>query len=156
MNQNNHRFWEVDTVRGIAVILMIIYHILFDLNFLNILSIPLHSLTLQVFLYPIGTLFLLVVGISLVLSYQRYCQKYTTPPPFLKYVKRGSTLFSVALLITLITWIYPHDGFIVFGVIHCISICIILSYPFIPKPKISFIFGFLLVIVGVYFSSFIT
>jgi len=153
MKKKVQRFWEIDVLRGIAVILMIIYHILFDLNFLQIFPFPLHSVFFRLFLYPIGTLFLLVVGISLVLSFKRYEQIQKRIPPFLKYVKRGIVLFCVALLITFITWIYPHDGFIVFGVIHSISICIILSYPFIPKPTISLIFGFLLVGIGIYFSS---
>lgn len=153
MNNKVQRFWEIDVLRGIAVILMILYHILFDLNFLHIFSFPLHSFFFRLFLYPIGTLFLLVVGISLVLSFKRYVQIEKQIPPFLKYLKRGTILFFVALLITFITWIYPHDGFIVFGVIHCISICIILSYPFISKPNISLIFGFILVGIGIYFSS---
>jgi len=152
MNKNTQRFWQIDVVRGIAVILMIVYHILFDLNFLNIFSLPLHNLFFRLFLYPIGTLFLLVVGISLVFSYKRYIQKQNQTSLFSKYLKRGAILFFVGLLITLFTWIYPHEGFIVFGVIHCIGISIILSYPFISKPNISLLLGSFFVILGIYFS----
>ena len=152
MNKKTQRFWEIDTLRGIAVILMITYHILFDLDFLNILSLPLHNLFFRLFLYPIGTLFLLVVGISLVLSYKRYIQKQNQTPSFSKYLKRGGFLFFIALFITVLTWIYPHEGFIVFGIIHCIGISIILSYLFISKPNISLVFGFIFVILGIYFA----
>lgn len=149
MQQNTQRYWEIDFFRGIAIIMMITYHILFDLSFLQILSFSLHSTPFLIFLYPIGTLFLLLVGISLVLSYRRYKDKNKKYPPFTKYLKRGSFLFLIALVITIITWFYPHEGFIVFGVIHCIGISIILSYWFIPKPNIALPVGIILIILGI-------
>jgi len=153
MNEKKQRFWEIDSLRGIAVIMMIIYHVLFDLNFLHIVSVPLHTIWLRIFLYPIGTLFLLLVGISLVLSYNSYKNQHTRIPPFYKYFKRGIFLLSLALFITGLTWIYPHEGFIVFGVIHCISISIILSYYFISKPFSAFIVGIGSVLLGMYFLT---
>ncbi|HVQ01419.1 MAG TPA: heparan-alpha-glucosaminide N-acetyltransferase domain-containing protein, partial [Candidatus Thermoplasmatota archaeon] len=53
------RFWEVDFLRGIAIIMMVIYHIMFDVVFLNISYIDLSSIPVLLFLYPIGTMFLL-------------------------------------------------------------------------------------------------
>lgn len=153
MRQKKQRFWEIDLLRGIAVIMMIIYHILFDIDFLTIYTLSLHHISFQIFLYPIGTLFLLLVGISLILSYNQYQNMQKQTPPFKKYFTRGIILFFLALGITGVTWIYPHEGFIVFGVIHCISISIILSYPFITKPKIALILGSILIFIGVWFST---
>jgi len=153
MKLKTPRFWEIDGARGIAVIMMIVYHIFFDLNFLQIVSIPLTSLSFQLFLYPIGSLFLFIVGISLVLSYQTYEKKHLRIPAFSKYFWRGVFLFLIALLITLATWIYPHQGYIVFGVIHCISVCIILSYWFISKPIFSLFIGCIIVVLGVIFAQ---
>jgi len=147
------RFWEVDSARGIAVIMMIVYHIFFDINFLQVVSIPLTSLAFQLFLYPIGSLFLLIVGISLVLSFQIYEKKHQRMPPFSKYFWRGVFLFLLALMITFITWIYPHKGYIVFGVIHCISISVILSYWFISRPTLSLFVGGLIIVLGVLFTQ---
>jgi len=67
----NERFWEIDLLRGIAIIMMIIFHILFDLVFLGIIKINLYSGLNLLFLYSIGTIFLLLVGVSLSLSYSR-------------------------------------------------------------------------------------
>jgi uncharacterized membrane protein len=153
MNKQLQRYWEIDFLRGIAVIMMIVYHVLFDLDFLQIVNFPLQTLWFRLFLYPIGTLFLLLVGVSLVLSYNRYYQKHKIVPPFTKYLKRGVILFSLALLITAITWVYPHEGFIVFGVIHCIGLSIILSYFFISKPEISLMTGVVIIILGIYFMN---
>ncbi len=153
MRQNTQRYWEIDFFRGIAIIMMITYHIMFDLSFLQIISFPLHSTPFLIFLYPIGTLFLLLVGISLVLSYQRYYFKKRKHTRFIKYFKRGLFLFTVALFITIVTWIYPHDGFIVFGVIHCIAISIILSYWFIPRPNIALSIGFIVIFLGFFIKT---
>lgn len=154
MHMDTPRFWEIDVARGIAVIMMIVYHIFFDLNFLHIVDIPLNALSFQLFLYPIGTLFLSVVGVSLVVSYQNYVIKHHHPPSFLKYVKRSLLLFAIALLITGVTWIYPHDGFIVFGVIHCISISILFSYWFLTRHRAALLSGFVIILIGIYFSNF--
>lgn len=153
MEEHTLRFWEIDAFRGIAVIMMISYHILFDLTFLNIFTFPLQSISIRLFLYPIGTTFLLLVGISLVLSYHRYKNKKDRDPPFTKYLKRGLFLVSLALFITLVTWIYPHQGFIVFGVIHCIGISIILSYWFISRPATALITGLIFVLIGIFFRT---
>ncbi len=153
MDQTQQRYWQIDTARGIAVLLMITYHTLFDLDYLHIVSLPLRSFGVRILLYPIGSLFLVLVGFSLVLSYKRYLEFNKSIPPFSKYVKRGLFLFFLALAITIVTWIYPHEGFIVFGVLHCISLSIILSYWFIPRPTFALTTGGFLIILGVFFNQ---
>jgi uncharacterized membrane protein len=113
-----------------------------------------NNIFIKLFLYPIGTLFLSLVGISLVLSYKANNMNHNQKPSFLKYLKRGLFLFSIALMITTLTWIYPHDGFIVFGVIHCIAISIILSYWLIPRPNIAFLLGSIVIVIGIFFTTF--
>lgn len=151
MKTSSKRYWQIDTARGIAVILMISYHTLYDLDFLQIVSLPLRSMSVRLMLYPIGILFLSLVGFSLVLSYKRYLNDKKSVPPFRKYGKRGLFLFSLALIITAVTWVYPHDGFIVFGVLHCISLSIIFSYWFITRPTLALISGIALIFLGILF-----
>ena len=64
-NTSSERFWEIDFLRGVAIIMMIIFHILYDINYFDLYDINLNSLYLIVFNYSIGTIFLLLVGISL-------------------------------------------------------------------------------------------
>ena len=68
---NNKRFWEIDLLRGIAIIMMIIFHILYYLKYFNIFTIDLSPLYLRIFNYSIGSIFILLVGISFTLSYSR-------------------------------------------------------------------------------------
>ena len=146
---SSERFWEIDFLRGIAILMMIIYHLLFDLNYFGFTSTDLHSLPLLIFLYPIGTTFLLLVGISLTLSYARVKDTITKNQMRMKYLKRGMMIFGFGLLITLVTWIYPHDGFIVFGVLHCIGLSILLAYPFIRSRLPALLGGVLCISIGI-------
>lgn len=144
----NERFWEIDFLRGIAVIMMIIFHILYDLDFLDIVKLNLYSGLNILFLYSIGTIFLLLVGVSLSLSHSRVKNVLSKNQIWLKFIKRGVMIFCLGLIITLITWFFLDQGFIIFGVLHCIGLSIIFSIPFL-KFKISTLFlGTILVFIG--------
>lgn len=150
MSSLDHRFWEIDSLRGVAIILMIIYHFLFDLNFLNIINFNLHSTAMRIFLYPIGTIFLGLVGVSLSLSHSKAQQRQLSQHQIIsKYIKRGLTIFTLGLLITLITWMYLPQEFVVFGVLHCIGLSIILAIPLLRLRILNLILGALLIPLGV-------
>lgn len=65
------RLWEVDLIRGMAVVSMVIFHLAFDLNYLGILRIDLDSALWFYLARLTASLFLLLVGISLTLSHSR-------------------------------------------------------------------------------------
>lgn len=146
---SSERFWEIDVLRGIAILMMITYHVVFDLNYFGYASTDLTSRPVLLFLYPIGTVFLLLVGISLTLSYARVKDTLTKNQLQIKYLKRGSSIFGLGLIITLVTWVYPHDGYIVFGVLHCIGLSILLAYPFIQTRLSALLSGLLCVSIGI-------
>jgi uncharacterized membrane protein len=147
---SSERFWEIDFLRGIAIILMVGYHFLFDLTFFEIYSTDLSTLPVLLFLYPIGTLFLLLVGISLTISYSRAQKILSKQQVPLKFLKRGASVFGFGLIITLVTWVYPHNGFIIFGVLHCIGLSILLAYPLLRFRSLPFMLGILCIIFGIY------
>ena len=142
------RFWEIDLLRGLAIIMMIIFHILFDLNYFNIYEINLYSGYLLIFNYSIGLIFLLLVGISLSLSYSRVEKKLTEKELIIKYLKRGLWIFSLGLIITAFTLFFVGEGFIVFGVLHCIGLSIIFAYPFLKFKELNLILGSVLITTG--------
>ncbi len=147
--QQRKRYWEIDLIRGIAVILMIIYHIVYDINFLGIVDVPIQTLPFLIFLYPIGTLFLLLVGISLTLRFSQRSIQFESQNMFFIFLKQGMIIFSLGMLITVITFVYPHNGFVVFGVLHCIGISMILGYFFISRPILSLLVGFFFIATGI-------
>lgn len=155
------RFWEVDLLRGLAIILMITYHFIFDLNFFGIYSLDIFSGVLWYFPRIIAAIFIFLVGISLYLSYTRGEILGTYPGEgdfFLKYLKRGVWIFSLGLVITLVTWIFIREEFIVFGILHFIGLAIILQYPFLKYNKkyryLNLAAGLIFILTGIYLARF--
>jgi len=154
-NNNCSRFWEIDLLRGIAILMMIVFHLFYDLNYFNIYKIDLYSGFSLIFVYLIGTTFFLLVGISLTLSYSRTKNNLTKKQMQLKYLKRGFGIFCLGLLVTLATWIYlGGNGFVVFGVLHCIGLSIILAYLFLPFRYQNLILGIVLISAGMILKNF--
>jgi uncharacterized membrane protein len=150
------RFWEIDVLRGVAILMMIAYHLMFDLAFFNIYPIDLGSLPILIFLYPIGTLFLTLVGVSLSISFARASELTSGWQLRWKFIRRGLFVFAGGLLITLATWIYLPGEFIIFGVLHCIGLSIILAYPFLELRWTSLLLGAIIVVAGVFLLATVT
>ena len=153
MTRGTYRFWEIDFLRGVAIIAMIVFHIFYDLNYFNIYNINLQSALILLVMYSIGAIFLSLVGVSLFLSYSRLRDNVSEKQLQLKFVVRGLKIFGLGLVITLVTRIYLHDGFVIFGVLHCIGLSIILTYPFLQFKIKNLIIGILLVSVGIYLKT---
>ena len=118
------RIWFMDELRGFAVFCMVFYHAFF--TFAVLFSSPLAQKLLNFFMpaepYFAG-LFILIAGISSCLSRSN--------------LKRGLKLAVVALIITAVTAFM--DMIIVFGILHFLSVCMIL-FGLLKKPleKIPF------------------
>ena len=148
------RFWEIDLFRGIAVIMMIIFHILYDLNHFDIYKINLFSGYFLIYLYVGASIFIGLVGLSLSLSYSRIKDKLSKKESLLKYLQRGLMIFGLGILITIATRLYLGEGFVVFGALHCIGASIILAYPFLQLRYLNLLFGMFLIFLGVILRSF--
>ena len=62
------RRWEVDALRGVAVVAMMFFHLMWDLDYFSVLDRHLASRSWLWFARGIGTAFISIVGVSLVLS----------------------------------------------------------------------------------------
>ena len=67
----------------------------------------------------------------------------------LKYIKRGLKIFGLGMLITLVSWIYLAEGFIIFGALHCIGISIIFAYYFLHIRYLNLLIGVICIFTGV-------
>jgi len=143
-----HRFWEVDVLRGIAVLMMITFHLLFDLNYLGMVSLNIQSGLLWFFGRLTAFIFIFLVGTSLKLSYMRSILSGYEGSLILKYLKRGLRILSYAFIITIVTWLVIGEGYIIFGVLHFIGVAIILSYPLLRHEKLDLPLAILFIIVG--------
>jgi uncharacterized membrane protein len=124
------RLWEVDMLRGFAIVLMVIYHFIWDLNYFGLLQANLFSGAWPWFPRFIATLFTFTLGLSLTLSYTRETRQLGRPPSFSKYLGRGGKVFGLGLVITVVTYFFIGSGYVIFGILHMLGLSIIVAYPF--------------------------
>jgi uncharacterized membrane protein len=148
------RFWEVDCLRGIAIIGMILFHFFFDLNYFNVYTLDSDWKFWWIFPRAIAGTFILLVGISLTLSYNRAKRVKSGKALCYKYLIRGMRIFSLGLLITLMTWIFLPKETILFGILHFIGISIILSFSLIKHPRLALLLSFTILLAGIYLQNF--
>ncbi|MBN1763249.1 MAG: DUF1624 domain-containing protein [Methanomicrobia archaeon] len=152
----DERLWELDALRGIAILMMIAFHVLFDLDYFGIATFDVKAGFWFYFARATATIFLLLVGISLTLSYSRALQHVKKPEQqklYRKYLTRGSKIFAWGLVITAMTRIFLRDGFVVWGILHCIGISIIVAYPVVKLRYGNLVLGLGLVALGMYVKS---
>lgn len=119
------RYIQLDFLRGVAIVLMQIFHISFDLNNFNFIDIDIYNGSFwHYFRYLILTLFLLCVGISLSLANQNSIS-------LAKALKRFWILLFFALCITIVTRFIFESSWIYFGVIHFIAVASLLALLFV-------------------------
>lgn len=147
------RFWEIDCLRGVAVLLMLVFHLLYDLVFFGLAELNLHSAPLLYLGRCSAFLFILISGIALSLSYTRTVHNSSKKPDFRKYLQRGFKLFSLGLAITGITRIFFEEQYIVFGILHFFGVSAVLAYPFLRLKAKNLILGFFFIIIGLYLQN---
>ena len=151
------RFWEVDLLRGIAVVLMVVYHLAFDLDYLQVYSIDVQSgLPLAVARLTLS-LFLLLVGLSLRLSRSQAARRSGISGQddgyFTHLAGRASVILALALGVSAVTYLFLGKCFIAFGVLHLIGLSLLLTYPFLGMGRLNFLWGTLIIIAGLYLPS---
>src|SRR6056297_3210149 len=97
------RYWEIDFLRSIAVISMIVYHTLFDLMYLDIAKINLFSPGFEIMAKSTAITFFTLVGVSLNISYSRSQTRLTRLELRHKYLRRGFKLFLWGVVISVLT-----------------------------------------------------
>lgn len=146
------RLWEIDTLRGTAVITMIIYHFGWDLASFGLATIrPYDGFWYLLQRYTCIT-FITLAGLSLTLTDRRLEEKgIDARGRFLHFVRRGAWVFFWGMVITVVMWVV---GFRVdFGVLHLIGAATILAFPFLRRPWIALAGWAILFVLG-YFTQF--
>jgi uncharacterized membrane protein len=150
------RFWEVDLVRGIAVVLMIFYHFVFDLRYFGALSGTMLVGPWQFFARSIGSTFIFLLGVSLTLRHNRLKPKLDEGQILRKYLLRGAKLIGWGMVITVVTYFLVGRGYVVFGILHLLGLSTILAYPFLRSRWASLVAGILVIGLGFYVRSVIS
>ena len=134
------RLHYLDVTRGVAIILMVIYHFCFDLDNFQYLHFEMDTDPFwRLFRFFIITLFLVTMGMSLALTHARgvcwSCLK-----------KRTVFLGSAALLVSIASYFQFPDTWIYFGILHFILFASWLGLVFVGKPRLAFIVALVILI----------
>lgn len=149
------RVWEIDVLRGIAVVAMVLYHFSYDLAyFVGLFDVGFFRSGVGLDIgRAIGGSFIFLAGLSLALSYGR-ASRSSGRKLFLKYLGRGLRIFSYGLLITFATWVFVPREMILFGILHLIGASIILAYPFLGLKLPNGALGLVCIAIGLYLRGF--
>lgn len=145
----NQRFWEVDVVRGVAMIMVALYHLIYDLDNLAGYGIESTSGFWGIFADVSAFMFVFLVGLSLTLSYAGSGSEGNL---FGKYLRRGLKIFAYGMLITLV-FLALDFGVVIIGILQLIGLSIILAYPFLELRITNLILGLLVMAIGVYIQA---
>jgi uncharacterized membrane protein len=121
------RYPEIDLSRGFAVVMMIVFHLVFDINYFNIATFNVASGFWRLFACLTASLFLFIVGISLTISGAHAASILTRREFILKYVKRGLFITALGAGITFVTWLFVPEAVILFGILHLIGLSVIFA-----------------------------
>ncbi len=139
------RFWEIDSLRGVAIVMMVIYHVMYDLYYFRITDAIFTNPFWFLFQRTTATLFVGLVGVSLSLRSAR------RPLTYAALLKRGLTIFAWGLVISAVTrFALGPDVYIRFGVLHFIGVAILSAYPFLRLGRLNLVLGAGLIVLGVW------
>lgn len=147
------RFWEVDVLRGLAVVMMIFYHLIYDLGYFGGYISEMRSGLWLFLAQATASIFIILVGVSLTLSASRIKAENHSGQLFLHLLKRGSKIFCLGMAITLVTYLAARQEFICFGVLHLIGISIVFSYPFLKARTFSLFAGSAFILIGLHIQD---
>lgn len=142
------RFWEIDTLRGTAVVMMVIFHTVFTLSFFGVLQEDVVYGFWRLFALSTATVFILLAGVSISISSARAGVFLDGRGIAWKNIRRGAGIFLVGVLITMVTWRFVRNEFILFGVLHCIGLSIALSPLFLRFGRANLYLGAAIIVLG--------
>ncbi|MCP4165971.1 MAG: DUF1624 domain-containing protein [Chloroflexi bacterium] len=135
------RLWEIDTLRGVAIVNMVIYHFQLDLVMFGGYDIILFTGFWHYFQIFTACLFIGLVGVSLTLSYNQARQRGQQGVLWPRYLVRGFQVFSWGIVFSIITYGFMPSNYIRFGILNLIGFSIMIAYPFIRLRWINLFLG---------------
>lgn len=142
---DGNRIWELDALRGLCILCMIILHGMFDLRYFSGIFVggsPMLSFVQQ---YG-GVLFVLISGICVTLGTRAR--------------RRGMIVLSFGLVLTVATMVLSavgiigSDAVIRFGILHLLGVCMLLSPLFRRLPPAALVLlGLAFILLGFFFET---
>jgi uncharacterized membrane protein len=137
-----NRVEGIDTLRGLAIVAMIVYHFVFDLRFFGIVRADFENDAFWLgYRALVLSTFLLLVGTSLVLARQ-------FKVPTARFARRVAVIAMCALAATIGSYAMFPERFIYFGILHCIAVASVLARPLVGRPGLAVALGLAAIVAG--------
>ncbi|MBI4210173.1 MAG: DUF1624 domain-containing protein [Candidatus Diapherotrites archaeon] len=129
----NKRFREIDFARGAAILMMVLFHFAWDLNYFGVTQVSLYTGLWGVFQKATVSLFLFITGVVLAVNHYRKKEGYA------RYaIGRGAKIFGAGLIITAITLVFFPGEFVYFGILQLIGVSAVISIPIAGNRSAAF------------------
>jgi uncharacterized membrane protein len=118
----------IDAARGAALLAMFVFHLTWDFSYFGYIDSQIvFERGFVIFGDTIGSTFLAVVGASLVLAHAPNFRPRA-------YWRHLAIIVVAATAVSLATYVFIPDGFIFFGILHCIALASLIALPFLFLP----------------------
>lgn len=144
---NKSRYFQIDMLRGIAIVMMVVFHFFYDLSYFQYIEADFdHDPFWLNFRILIVTSFLILVGISLQLA--------TGDGVNLRpYLRRLGLLIGAAVLVSIGNYLVMPSRPILFGVLHFIALASVFGLLFRQLYWTNLLLGIGVIVLGTQFQT---
>jgi uncharacterized membrane protein len=144
------RYIEIDALRTLAILAMVLYHGAYDLETMYGFHIGVFGGAWLALQKSTASLFLLLSGISFTIAHER---AKTKGKHWKRHVHRSLTVLGAALLVTIATSIADPQTYVRFGILHLIGVGILLLPLFARFKEANLLVGLLVIAAGTWVSD---
>ena len=141
------RFYEIDTIKGVATILMVIFHFFYLMYHMNIAKYNIRCGALYASAKIAHILFIFAVGVNLAISYKKFRRKHREDYKNNKYkyynqfigktLRRVLYLLLAGITMSFLSYITFGDLYVKFGIFHFIAAAVFLTMPIVGSKWLS-------------------
>ena len=139
----------LDTLRGVAIVAMAIYHFCFDLRYFGFLRADLeHDWRWITARTMILSTFLLVAGVSAVLADRQHPGGSSR-----RWLAHIGVIAAAALAVSAGSYLMFPQTWIWFGVLHAIAVSLLIARPLVRRPALAAAAGIAIIVAGLAFQN---
>ncbi|CCJ07580.1 DUF1624 domain-containing protein [Methylocystis sp. SC2] len=142
------RWRALDAARGIAVLAMVVFHVIWDLAHFGYAPANLPwTAPVRIFGHSIAFAFLFIAGVALVLANRAHIR-------WSAFWRRLALIGAAAALVSAGTYALFPNAFVFFGILHCIAVASLIAVPFLLAPwPVALAAGAFFLVGGAFFTS---
>lgn len=150
MKKEIPRSAEIDILRCAAILMMMAYHLAYDLQvFYGWGIVNIFGLGWTTLERVTASLFLSLTGLCFMISWQRSTST-------IKYLRRGVKILCYGFVVSIATYIVDPDSFVRFGILHLIGVATIILPLFIRFGRLNLLIGIGVIMMSLLIPSMMT